>query len=57
MTYGIFRSNTNPFQKYLILNEQSPTFTPKRDLRDLHQQFLTRKKICQNKSVFTITEI
>ena len=47
MTCGIFRSNTNPFQKYLNLNEQSPTlgFTPKWDLRYLHQQVLTRKKI------------
>ena len=43
---AFFGSNTNPFHKYLNLNEQSPTlgFTPKRDSRDLHQQFLTRKK-------------
>ena len=35
---AFFRSNTNPFQKYLNLNEQSPTlgFTPK---WDLHQHF------------------
>ena len=40
---AFFRSNTNPFQKYLNLNEQSPTLGLTATW-DLHQQFLTRKK-------------